>query len=157
MSAVSASARYSFEEVMEQLERPSDDIDEYGPVARSSDFGPPSLEPAYIPSNLVSQLYQKASQAYRAPAAPVAPPTITTQPAQLPRILMPSTKPESIARELRIRADHSVEQLLELRRAFARRNHPDRASPETRDAATLRMSTANMMIDNAIAERQAQR
>lgn len=36
------------------------------------------------------------------------------------------------------------------RRAFARSNHPDRVAPEFRDAATIRMTIANRLVEAAL-------
>ncbi len=55
-----------------------------------------------------------------------------------------------IAEELAISLDDTEATLTEKRRRFARHNHPDGAPPRWRDNATIRMKTANLMIDAAI-------
>lgn len=57
---------------------------------------------------------------------------------------------EEIAKDLGLLANDTVATLKLKRRAFARINHPDRAPEEWREAATMRMKTANLMIDEAL-------
>lgn len=57
--------------------------------------------------------------------------------------------PESISRELGIKAKSKPEELDRARRTFAMRYHPDRVPEEFRDRAALRMQIANMLIDEA--------
>ena len=58
--------------------------------------------------------------------------------------------PEEVAADLDIGENEGIEALLARRRAFARANHPDRAPPELRANATLRMKIANMLIDETV-------
>jgi hypothetical protein len=44
----------------------------------------------------------------------------------------------------------NIDDLVALRRSFARENHPDRAPEDLRTNATLRMKIANMLIDETI-------
>jgi len=62
---------------------------------------------------------------------------------------LPETAPDAIARELALHRIVEVKRLDRLRREFAFRNHPDRVRPEWRDAAMIRMQTANRLIDEA--------
>nr|CAD6601736.1 molecular chaperone DnaJ [Rhizobium sp. Khangiran2] len=55
-----------------------------------------------------------------------------------------------IAEELAVSQTDTVETLAEKRRRFAKDNHPDRVPEALRDHATLRMKTANLLIDRAI-------
>lgn len=57
--------------------------------------------------------------------------------------------PDSISRELGIKARSRPEELDRARRAFAKRYHPDRVPEEFRARAVLRMQIANMLIDEA--------
>ena len=41
-------------------------------------------------------------------------------------------------------------EIREKRRAFARGNHPDRVGEEFRDAATIRMTIANRLVEAAL-------
>jgi len=79
------------------------------------------------------------------PAEPPAPPAPPPPPPHLLRVA-----PEEIAADLALSGRESVEALLSRRRDFARENHPDRAPPELRANATLRMKIANMLIDETI-------
>lgn len=66
-------------------------------------------------------------------------------PAHLDRIT-----PEEVAQDLGITAGMTPEALNDLRRAFARDNHPDRIHPDFRAKATIRMKIANMLIDETL-------
>lgn len=66
-----------------------------------------------------------------------------------PAHLMRLTEDE-IAEDLAISPKDSEASLNEKRRQFAKLNHPDRIEPEFRDNATVRMKTANLLIDRAI-------
>lgn len=61
--------------------------------------------------------------------------------------------PEEIAADLGLTARDSIATLTEKRRAFARLNHPDSVRPDFRDLATVRMQTANLLVDEAIRRR----
>lgn len=63
--------------------------------------------------------------------------------------------PEEIAEDLGLRDDDSAEMLGERRRLFARTNHPDIVHAAHREAATLRMMTANLLVDRAMARLDA--
>jgi hypothetical protein len=65
------------------------------------------------------------------------------------REALPETAPDAIARELALHRIADVKALDRLRREFAFGNHPDRMRPEWRDAAMIRMQTANRLIDEA--------
>lgn len=64
-----------------------------------------------------------------------------------------STDLKAIADELGITPQMSLDDLNRLRRRFALANHPDRSSSEEREIATLRMMTANMIIDGELKRR----
>lgn len=59
-----------------------------------------------------------------------------------------------IAEELAISEADSEAALNDRRRRFAKANHPDRVDPQFRDKATIRMKTANLLIDRAIRQRE---
>lgn len=63
----------------------------------------------------------------------------------------PSTDPSSIALELGLVAELTTEAVAKIRRDFAQRNHPDRVQAELRDIATIRMQTANALLDAFVA------
>ncbi|WP_431320067.1 hypothetical protein [Rhizobium sp. YTU87027] len=57
---------------------------------------------------------------------------------------------DDIAAELDISALDTAQSLGMKRRAFAKKNHPDRVDPRFRENATRRMTTANLLIDQAL-------
>ncbi len=56
-----------------------------------------------------------------------------------------------IAEDLAISPKDSEAALNDKRRQFAKLNHPDRVAPQFRENATIRMKTANLLIDRALA------
>lgn len=142
----------SFGEVLSSLQGAPEFGSSYGPSQPvSGAASQPRAEPAYMPSDAVSKMYASNVESYGEPAVAVA---VEARPARpVPSIFKPSTKPESIARELRLRPHHSIDELLTIRRKFALRNHPDRVAPDARDVATIRMSIANRLIDDAVEAR----
>jgi len=68
-----------------------------------------------------------------------------------------SCEQDAIAEELGLHQDLSRNELLKLRRTFARDNHPDRLDPSKRDLATRRMTIANMLIDRELRAKPPQR
>jgi hypothetical protein len=61
---------------------------------------------------------------------------------------------DTIARELGLMPGLDASELERIRRDFALASHPDRALPQQRELATRRMSVANMLIDEALAQRR---
>ncbi|MDO1582218.1 hypothetical protein [Rhizobium oryzicola] len=55
-----------------------------------------------------------------------------------------------IGEDLGLTPRDDAEMLADKRRRFARDNHPDRVAPEFREAATRRMTVANMLVDQAL-------
>jgi hypothetical protein len=70
-------------------------------------------------------------------------------PPSIPDHLLRLSEPE-IAADLALSPNETVETLAEKRRRFAKDNHPDLVPEELRDNATLRMKTANLLIDRAV-------
>jgi hypothetical protein len=69
----------------------------------------------------------------------------------------PQTDDEAIAEELGLSAILAEVDLRQIRREFAKKNHPDRFGPAQRMRAAQRMSIANMLIDRHLKQRaQAQ-
>ncbi|MDK4711604.1 hypothetical protein [Rhizobium sp. CNPSo 4039] len=60
------------------------------------------------------------------------------------------TSREEVAAELAITSDLTREALQEKRRSFAKANHPDSVAALFREQATIRMTLANQLIDEAI-------
>ncbi len=65
-----------------------------------------------------------------------------------PPIALPSIEPAEIAAELGLETARPAD-LGRLRRAFAQKNHPDKAPPHLRQRALTRMQVANGLIDEA--------
>jgi len=80
-----------------------------------------------------------------APPIPPEPEPDPVMPDHLTRVA-----PEDIAAELNISMRDTAQGLSEKRRAFAKKNHPDRVHPLFRENATKRMTTANLLIDQAL-------
>lgn len=66
----------------------------------------------------------------------------------------PRSENEVIAEELGLTRPLATADLRQLRRDFAKRNHPDRCAPAQRPRAARRMSIANMLIDTALKQKQ---
>jgi hypothetical protein len=62
---------------------------------------------------------------------------------------------DRVAAELDLGAARSLDDLARIRRAFARKNHPDMLHPGLSDQATGRMKIANMMINRRARELKA--
>nr|CAD6409546.1 hypothetical protein REQ54_00594 [Rhizobium sp. Q54] len=77
------------------------------------------------------------------------PPAREPEPPPVPAYLLRLSEAE-IAEDLAIAAADTAETLAEKRRRFARNNHPDLVPEIFRDRATLRMKTANLLIDRAV-------
>ncbi len=65
--------------------------------------------------------------------------------------------PREIAEDLKLSPKDTIADLQEKRRRFARANHPDVNHPAYRDLATIRMTTANLLIDTEIRKIEAMR
>lgn len=146
-------ATMAFSEVVEHLEsgRPVDGA-EYRPSTAigSGAAAQPLHEPAYVSPNALSQIYGATAENF-GPAI-TAPSPVAHKPEVTPP---PSVLPQDIARELKLRVWHSPDDLIAIRRRFAKTNHPDRVIPSHRDAATTRMSIANTLIDEALRVRDS--
>ncbi|PZP43677.1 MAG: hypothetical protein DI595_21055 [Agrobacterium fabrum] len=87
--------------------------------------------------------------AFLADPAPSPEPEPDPEPEPMPAHLE-KTSLADVSEELAIHDTDTAATLAEKRRAFARRNHPDRVKPQFRQNATLRMTAANLLIDQAI-------
>lgn len=72
---------------------------------------------------------------------------------ETPRELRPETDRSSIAAELKLGPRLSREAIYRIRREFALANHPDLFGPAQHETATLRMTMANMLIDEELRKR----
>lgn len=87
--------------------------------------------------------------AFLADPAPPPEPEQEPEPESMPAHLE-KTSLADVSVELAIHDADTAATLAEKRRAFARLNHPDRVKPQFRHNATLRMTAANLLIDQAI-------
>ncbi|NTZ90493.1 hypothetical protein [Agrobacterium tumefaciens] len=87
--------------------------------------------------------------AFLADPAPPPEPQPEPEPEPMPAYLE-KTSLADVSVELAIHETDTAATLAEKRRAFARLNHPDGVKPEFRHNATLRMTAANLLIDQAI-------
>ncbi len=83
------------------------------------------------------------------PASNIEPTDEEPEPATIPDYLQ-KTSLEDVSHELAINDKDTLESLSEKRRAFARLNHPDAVPAAFRENAHLRMTAANLLIDQAI-------
>jgi hypothetical protein len=81
--------------------------------------------------------------------APPPEPESEPEPEPMPAYLE-KTSLADVSVELAIDETDTAATLAEKRRTFARLNHPDGVKPEFRHNATLRMTAANLLIDQAI-------
>jgi hypothetical protein len=87
--------------------------------------------------------------AFMAEPAPPPEPQPEPEPEAMPAHLE-KTSLADVSAELAIHETDTAATLAEKRRAFARLNHPDRVKPQFRHNATLRMTAANLLVDQAI-------
>ncbi|RDJ11493.1 hypothetical protein [Rhizobium grahamii] len=148
-----------FQSVLDRLKAEDDEAAEQdAPTARVSGL---NAGLAFDVMEGISAQSSRADQAYMetmgfAPpeTAPKSSPVPPTSPEPDPDPVMPDhltrVAPEDIAVELDISMRDTAQDLSEKRRAFAKKNHPDRVHPLFRENATKRMTTANLLIDQAL-------
>ncbi|MEH3124916.1 hypothetical protein [Agrobacterium cavarae] len=83
------------------------------------------------------------------PTSNIEPKDEEPEPAPMPDHLQ-KTSLEDVSHELAINDKDTLESLSDKRRAFARLNHPDAVPATFRENAHLRMTAANLLIDQAI-------
>ena len=159
--------RSLFESVLVRMEEekpPEEPVEEISPRIRGfrSGFVREAMEGVSVSLHRIDGAYRDfegeeilspppepaTSEDVAAPADPGPPPL----PAHLARLL-----PAEVAEDLGLTPQTGIEALQEMRRQFARENHPDVVHEAHREAANLRMTTANLLIDQAIARLQAAR
>jgi len=145
-----------FQSVLDRLKAEDDEAAEQdAPTARVSGL---NTGLAFYVMEGVSAQSNRADQAYvetmgfapetapeSSPVPPTSPEPDPVMPDHLTRVA-----PEDIAAELDISMRDTAQGLSEKRRAFAKKNHPDRVHPLFRENATKRMTTANLLIDQAL-------
>ena len=143
-----------FQSVVARLEREAEDrpeeeiatpfsarvIFDPGPIATS---GISETEPDNRPLSAYLDVLEDM------PASNIGPKDEEPEPATIPDYLQ-KTSLEDISHELAINDKDTLESINEKRRAFARLNHPDAVPAAFRENAHLRMTAANLLIDQAI-------
>ena len=143
-----------FQSVVERLEREAEDrpeeetqtsfsprvIFDPGPITASTTT---DAKPDNRPLSAYLDLLEDA------PVINPAPKDEEPEPAPMPDYLQKTSLAE-VSDELSINDKDTLESLGEKRRAFARLNHPDAVAAAFRDNAHLRMTAANLLIDQAI-------
>ncbi len=143
-----------FQSVVARLEREAEDrpeeeiatpfsarvIFDPGPIATSSIS---ETEPDNRPLSAYLDLLEEM------PASNIEPKDEEPEPAPMPDYLQ-KTSLEDVSHELAINEKDTLESLSDKRRAFARLNHPDAVPAPFRENAHLRMTAANLLIDQAI-------
>lgn len=156
--------RSLFESVLTRMEEespPPEEVEVEAPRIRgfTTGFVTPAMEGISVSLHRIDGAYRDLADDAESPVATpetipvaVAEPVPPPLPAHLSRQL-----PEEIAADLGLTEGDTLDMLAERRRIFARANHPDIVHPAHRDAAHLRMTTANLLIDRAIARLHARR
>ncbi|KQZ95425.1 hypothetical protein [Rhizobium sp. Root564] len=143
-----------FQSVVARLEREAEDrpeeeiatpfsarvIFDPGPIATSSI---PDPEPNNRPLSAYLDVLEDM------PTLDIEPKDEEPEPAPMPDYLQ-KTSLADVSHELAINDKDTLESLSEKRRAFARLNHPDAVPAAFRENAHLRMTAANLLIDQAI-------
>jgi hypothetical protein len=99
---------------------------------------------SYVSTHLLSRLY--AENAVRSAPA--------SDPPSPPPPLPPKSDHDTVMEELHLTPRLTAEDLIRLRREFAKSNHPDMVPLPARETATRRMTIANCIIDEALRSRK---
>jgi hypothetical protein len=149
--------RSVFQSILTRLDH--EQADDVVPSAEEG-FRIAGLPAGFVAQPASAQTTARASDAYRdmlgdidqdraakadTEAAPPAAPAEPECPTHLTRLSQ-----AEIAQDLGLDDQDSPELLAEKRRSFARDNHPDLVHPLFRDKATIRMTLANMLVDQAL-------
>lgn len=137
-----------FETVLDGMDVDEVDEDEETPVRR-----PRIVAPFLADTSLSDDDDERAPgglgglyEDFGAPAVPeAAPPPSPEPPAWLNRLA-----DQDVVEDLGLAAGMTKSEIREKRRAFARLNHPDRVAERYRDAATIRMTIANRLVEAAL-------
>lgn len=139
-----------FESVLERLKAEAaeapEDASHMGEYIRSptTPFVMPNTDTVSMATDRVAAAYRDFDE-----DVPVDEPAASAPPPPSPPHLM-RTSPEDVAADLGLTGNETSARLAELRRAFARDNHPDGVADELRQNATRRMMIANMLIDETL-------
>ena len=152
MTSLNARERDEFLRALEEARRAALRDEEEAESARPASGPPTSSEflraidhmagkvRSYVSTHLLSRLYAEN--------------TVRSAPANDPQPPPPPRPPKSdhdaVMEELHLTPSLTAEELVRLRREFAKSNHPDRVDSPVRDVATRRMTIANCIIDDAL-------
>jgi hypothetical protein len=81
---------------------------------------------------------------------PAAPEPAPPPPSPVPPAWLDRLAERDVVEDLGLAAGMAKSEIREKRRAFARLNHPDRVAERYRDAATIRMTIANRLVEAAL-------
>ena len=150
--------RSVFESVLERLRAEADEagVSADTGASLSGTYRNPSAPFAAIGAVAASTSTSHAAEAYRdvfndGVQEKVDPVAVPGAPPHLLR-----TAPEDVAADLGLTGMETRAQLVALRRAFARENHPDGVAAELRENATHRMMIANMLLDETLRRLQVE-
>ncbi|AYM81849.1 hypothetical protein G6L67_11765 [Agrobacterium tumefaciens] len=141
-----------FQSVVERLkqEKEEEGVEPPPPAGhRIAGFSSGFVLDTHIEAPLPSNGNLDAYLAFMAEPAPPPEPQPEPEPEAMPAHLE-KTSLADVSAELAIHETDTAATLAEKRRAFARLNHPDRVKPQFRHNATLRMTAANLLVDQAI-------
>ncbi len=96
---------------------------------------------SYVSANILSRLYAEIASQPEQPRV---------EPPRSPPPLPPRSEQEQVLDELHLTPNLTANDLVKLRREYAKTHHPDRVLPNSRDEATRRMTIANVLIDEAL-------
>jgi len=136
-----------FETVLDGLEPEEQDEEEVSPARRMTGLGATLLTGVLDSDGTdrgdFADLYSDFGEGLPVFAADAPP---------LPPVWLERLSRDEISQELNLTACKSETDLRERRRSFARNNHPDVVHPDYRGPATIRMTIANRLIDDAISK-----
>jgi len=105
---------------------------------------------SYVSAHILSRLYAETASQPEAnrraePSPPPSPPPLPSKSVH-----------DTVLDELHLTPNLSADDLVKLRREYAKTHHPDLVMPDSREEATRRMTIANVLIDEALRTRKSQ-
>jgi hypothetical protein len=134
-----------FETVLDGMEVEEVEEDEDVPVRR------PRVNAHFLPDTSFSERADRRSLGalYEDFGAPP-PAEIEVSPSPAPPVWLNRLSEQDVIDDLDLKAGMTKVAIKEKRRAFARENHPDRVAEDYRQAATIRMTIANRLVEAAL-------
>ena len=135
-----------FQSVLERLEQEKSEEEDKAPVA--SAYRVRGFSTGFVATTMEGAIGSRhAERSYLDVLEDTSPPVPEEEPVMPDHLLR--LLPEEIAEDLALSPSDGVARLNEKRRLFAKFNHPDGVHENFRDNATIRMTIANLMIDEA--------